>query len=115
YDSDAFNRWEAGQRLALNRMLAAIKDGGAVQLDSAFIDAMRRLLRDPALDAAFKELALTLPSEVYLAEQLNPVDPQRIHEVREAMLMQLAQALRDDWAWAFEAHQVQGGYSPDPV
>ncbi|HET7793588.1 MAG TPA: aminopeptidase N [Rhizobacter sp.] len=115
HDSDAFNRWEAGQRLALNRLLAAIKDGGPLQLDSPFIEAMRGLLRDPGLDAAFKELALTLPSEVYLAEQLNPVDPQRIHEVREAMLMQLAHALRDDWAWAFEAHQVQGGYSPDPV
>ncbi|MGY4829959.1 aminopeptidase N [Sphaerotilaceae bacterium SBD11-9] len=115
HDSDAFNRWEAGQRLALNRLLTTIKDGGALQLDSAFIDAMRAVLRDPGLDAAFKELVLTLPSEVYLAEQLNPVDPQRIHEVREAMLMQLAQALRDDWTWAFEAHQVKGGYSPDPV
>ncbi len=115
HDTDPFNRWEAGQRLALNRLLACIKDGGVLQLDNAFIDAMRSLLRDPQLDAAFKELALTLPSEIYLAEQLNPVDPQRIHAVREAMLLQLAQALRDDWGWAFEAHQVKGGYSPDPI
>jgi aminopeptidase N len=28
---------------------------------------------------------------------------------------QLAQALRDDWAWAFEAHQVGGAYTPDPA
>jgi aminopeptidase N len=96
-------------------LLAGVKDSGAVQLDAAFIDAMRSLLRHPGLDAAFKELALTLPSEIYVAEQLNPVDPQRIHEVRESLLLQLAQALRDDWVWAFEAHQVKGGYSPDPV
>jgi aminopeptidase N len=31
------------------------------------------------------------------------------------MRIQLAQALRDDWAAAFDAHQVHGGYSPDPV
>jgi aminopeptidase N len=31
------------------------------------------------------------------------------------MRLQLAQALRDDWAWAFEVHQVKGGYTPDPV
>ena len=37
------------------------------------------------LDAAFKELVLTLPSETYIAEQLDVVDPQRIHAVREAM------------------------------
>jgi aminopeptidase N len=29
-------------------------------------------------------LVLTLPSETYLAEQLEVVDPQRIHAVREA-------------------------------
>lgn len=115
HDTDPFNRWEAGQRLGLSRLLAGVNGNGPVQLDSAFIEAMRGLLRHPELDAAFKELALTLPSEIYVAEQLNAVDPQRIHAVREAMLLQLAQALRDDWAWAFEAHQVQGGYSPDPV
>ena len=115
HDPDAFNRWEAGQRLALNRLLAAVNGTGPVELDPAFIDAMRSVLRHPTLDAAFKELTLTLPSEIYLAEQLDRVDPQRIHEVRESMLTQLAQSLRDDWQWAFESHQVKGGYSPDPV
>jgi len=115
HDTDPFNRWEAGQRLALNRLLAAVKDQAPLQLDDAFIDAMRKLLRHPELDAAFKELALTPPSEAYVAEQLSPVDPQRIHQAREAMLLQLAQALKEDWVWAFEAHQVKGGYSPDPV
>jgi aminopeptidase N len=31
------------------------------------------------------------------------------------MLGQLARDLRDDWAWAFDAHQVSGAYSPDPT
>ena len=31
------------------------------------------------------------------------------------MLAQLARELHDDWVWAFESHQVPGGYSPDPV
>jgi aminopeptidase N len=38
-----------------------------------------------------------------------------VHAARQAMLLQLAQELRDDWAWAFETHQVTGGYSPDPL
>ena len=57
HDPDPFNRWEAGQRLALSRLLAGVKDSGPVQLDSAFIEAMRSVLRHPELDAAFKELA----------------------------------------------------------
>jgi aminopeptidase N len=115
HDSDPFNRWEAGQRLALGRLLAAVRGDGSMTLDTAFVEGMRSVLRHPALDAAFKELVLTLPSEPYVAEQLDVVDPQRIHAAREAMRLQLAQQLRDDWAWAFESHQVVGGYSPDPV
>jgi aminopeptidase N len=84
-----------------------------VALDSDYIEAMRSVLRHPHLDAAFKELVLTLPGETYIAEQLDNYDPQRVHAVREAMREQLAHALRDDWQWAFEVHQVTGAYRPD--
>jgi len=123
HDTDAFNRWEAGQRLALRRALQAITaaqdteeevaTASAPVLDAAYIAAMRSVLRNPALDAAFKELVLTLPSETYLAEQLDVVDPQRIHAVRETMREQLATALRADWQWAWEQHHDNGGYRPD--
>jgi aminopeptidase N len=115
HDTDPFTRWDAGQRLALRRLLAALRGEADARQDDAYIDAMRGVLRHPTLDAAFKELVLTLPSETYVAEQLDAVDPPRIHAVREALKLRLAQALRDDWAWAFEAHQVSGGYSPDPL
>jgi len=119
FDPDPFNRWEAGQRLALRcaiKFIAGHADlTGAVVLSDAYIEAMRGVLRHPALDAAFKELVLTLPSETYIAEQLDVVDPQRIHTVRETMRAQLAQALAPDWQWAFEAHQTGGVYKPDAV
>ena len=125
HDADAFNRWEAGQRLALRIAINTIADSAYQAsangtfdhkfLDADFIEAMRTVLRNPALDAAFKELVLTLPSETYIAEQLNVVDPQRIHAVREAMREQLALALQADWEWAWEQNQDTGGYRPDPV
>jgi aminopeptidase N len=119
HDSDPFNRWEAGQRLAVNRALAFIgQEGltpGDIRLDQPFLDAMRSILRHPVLDSAFKELVLTLPGETYLGEQLDQVDPQRVHMVREAMRQQLAQGLQADWQWAYETNADTGGYSPDPV
>jgi aminopeptidase N len=84
-------------------------------LNDAYIAAMRSVLRHPTLDAAFKELVLTLPSETYIAEQLDVVDPQRIHAVREAMRMQMATGAADDWQWAFETHQDNGRLPPDAV
>jgi aminopeptidase N len=116
HDSDAFNRWEAGQRLAMRAALQAIATGSTAQLlGAAHLEAMRTILRHDKLDAALKELVLTLPSETYIAEQLAVVDPQQVHAVRESMRLQLALALRDDWQWAFDTHQDTGAYRADPV
>jgi aminopeptidase N len=116
-DPDPFNRWEAGQRLALRSAITSIASSSdstrAGVLNDAYLDAMRSVLHHPMLDAAFKELVLTLPSETYIAEQLDVVDPQRIHAVRESMRLQLAVALHADWQWAYSAHQDTGAYHPD--
>jgi aminopeptidase N len=112
HDSDAYNRWEAGQRLMLGRLLQAVDSGADVVLDDELAAALRSLLRDPILDPAFKELALQAPSEVYIAEQLSRVDPQRIHVVREQWRALLAERLHADWLWAYETHQVSEGYAP---
>ena len=128
HDTDPFNRWEAGQRLAVRSALSAINMGAAHAykqglkplveasnevLNEAYLAAMKQVLHHPALDAAFKELVLTLPSETYLAEQLDVVDPQQIHAVREAMRLQLAISLQADWAAVYEANQDTGAYTPD--
>ena len=115
HDSDPFNRWEAGQRLMLARLLAAVQADTTPQLDEALTTALSRVLRDPALDPAFKELLLVTPSELYIAEQLPEVDPQRIHTVREQWRALLAERLHADWVWAWERHQVHEGYSPAPA
>ena len=66
HDSDAFNRWEAGQQLALRLAVQAVGAEGQVTptpLNPDYVEAMRAVLRHPGLDAALKELVLTLPSE----------------------------------------------------
>ncbi len=114
HDTDPFNRWEAGQRLMLKLMLDAIHAGQLPTMDDALEQALRGLLRDPALDAAFKEVALRLPGETYIAERLETVEPQRIHAVRESLRMQMAGLLYADWEWAHAQNQVREGYAPTP-
>jgi aminopeptidase N len=120
HDTDPFNRWEAGQRLMLQSAIKAIKGFETITNTSALLPdstlaALKTVLLHPELDAAFKDLVLTLPAETYMAEQLQTVDPQRIHSVREAMRHQLATALHDEWAHVFEAHHDNGAYRPDAV
>ncbi|RJF95131.1 aminopeptidase N [Noviherbaspirillum saxi] len=121
-DSDAFNRWEAGQRLAMRRMLAlsaAVQGDHALsnaQLDEGALgNAFRATLRDTTLDPAFCELALTLPSETVVAEQMDVIDPHAIHAVRVFLRRALASTLKVDWLVAYQSNRTPGTYSPDPV
>jgi aminopeptidase N len=108
HDADAFNRWEAGQRLAS----AIILDQGG-EPTTAYVDAVRRVLADAALDPAFAAEALALPSESFLAEQIGVVDPDALHAARNNLRKRLAEALRSEFAGAYEAMRVPGPYSPD--
>ncbi|WP_293778265.1 aminopeptidase N [uncultured Oxalicibacterium sp.] len=116
HDSDAFNRWEAGQRLALRRLLAlvaAVQAGETLQVDPVLSDNLRLILNDTTLDPAFREIALTLPSETVIAEQMDVIDPQAIHQARRFLRLSLAQALRADLVEAYKKNQTPGAYSPD--
>ena len=113
HDANAFNRWEAGQRLALQIILRGVESRHATDAPQAFIAAFARVLADAPRDPAFGAEALGLPSEVYIAEQLAEVDPDAIHAVRNRLRRDLAQALRGELLAAYHAHAVPGPYSPD--
>ena len=116
HDSDPFNRWEAGQRLATALMLKGIDEvraGRASAVPEAFVDAFGRVLADAPGDPAFAAEALSLPSESYLAEQMAVVDPDAIHAVRTHYARTLGQVLREDLLAAYRSNAVGGAYSPD--
>ncbi len=117
HDSDPFNRWEAGQRLATRALLTLAEratGGGELSLDGAFVDAFRRVLVDDTLSPAFRELALTLPSEAYLGDQMREADPAAVHRARQFVRGRLAEALRDDWLAIQARHRTPGSYAPTP-
>src|SRR4051812_11156198 len=106
-DDDAFNRWEAGQRVAAAIIL---QHGG--KPSGAFTDAMRRVLSDR--DPIFAAEVLNLPAETFLAEQLDVVDPDTLHASRNALRKALASALEGPLRAAYERLEVKGAYTPDP-
>ncbi|MFM0520791.1 aminopeptidase N [Caballeronia jiangsuensis] len=117
HDSDPFNRWEAGQRLATRELLALAgraANGEALAIDEQVIAAFARVLDDTTLTPAFRELALMLPSESYLAEQMAVSDPAAVHAARVFMTRRLASQLRDKWLATYEANRTPGEYRPLP-
>ena len=117
HDSDGFNRWDAGQRLALlalDDLIAAHRNGVEKVMDSRVVDAFRALLSGPMSDKAVLAEMLTLPSEAYIAEQQPIVDVDAIHAAREFVRQSLAVALRDEFLAIYEANVTEEAYAPTP-
>ncbi len=117
HDSDGFNRWDAGQRLALlalDDLIAAHRNGVEKVMDSRVVDAFRALLSGPMSDKAVLAEMLTLPSEAYIAEQQPIVDVDAIHAAREFVRQSLAVALRDEFMAIYEANATEEAYAPTP-
>ena len=104
HDDDPFARYEAMQQLMTDTLLGAVREGAADH--APVVDAVRRTLTDPALDAAFKAEALILPSEALIGDRLALVDPERVHQAREALRRDIALAMGDAWRDAYGAHRA---------
>ncbi len=113
HDPDPFNRWDAGQRLAINtllRLIDAAEQGQPLTLTGDFIEAYRKVLTHPDLDPALIAQTLSLPGEAYLADQCAVVNPQAIHEARQFVRRALAQGLKLELLAAYEAAQTPPPY-----
>ncbi|WP_249978839.1 aminopeptidase N [Vreelandella olivaria] len=118
YDSDGFNRWDAGQRLAmlaLDDLIAAHRNGVEKVMDGRVVDAFRTLLTGQIDDKAVLAEMLTLPSEAYIAEQQPIVDVDAIHAAREFVRQSLAMELRDEFLATYQANCSDESYAPTPA
>jgi aminopeptidase N len=99
HDSDAFNRWDAGQQLALNYLLQGISrypEAGLLPVPQLYIDAFAGVLATAEDDPAFTALVMALPRENWIGQQLEVIDPQALFMVRQSFRHQLAQKLRGE-------------------
>jgi aminopeptidase N len=115
-DSDEFNRWDAGQQLAVKLVLQLIKDvqqGKTLKLHPSFISAFGKILGSSMEDKAFQAFALSLPPETYLADFMEVIDPTAIHEGRRYVQKTLAAELRDTFFAVYYTNQDAGPYKVD--
>ena len=117
HDSDDFNRWDAGQTLAIRTLLALVEErrqGSAWMLPESFSAAFGRALTSDAEPALLAQV-LTLPSESYLAEQMDVVDVDGIHAARRFVQRTLAERLREPLLASYQIRhgQEQEGYQRD--
>jgi len=116
HDSDPFNRWEAGQRLAGRLIVAAtatLGAGGTPDWPDSFAQAAARVLAAADADPAFAAEALSLPGEATLAEQFEVIDPDALHAARNGLRRFLAEQLGTEFMACYARLAPQNSYRPD--
>jgi aminopeptidase N len=103
HDDDPFARYEAMQQLMLDTLLAAIAGGpeAAAADHRPVIEAVRDTLGDEALDPAFVAEAVLLPSEAFIGDHMDLVDPEAIRVARDSLRRALGRELESLWRAAY--------------
>jgi len=112
-DPDLFNRWEAGQTLAVRLMLERAAARPDAQGEARFAIALKRGLTDQSSEAALKALLLSLPGEQDLSLAMSPADPAAIHDAREALRARMAATLGETLEALHLELGAGGAFSPD--
>jgi aminopeptidase N len=117
HDSDAFNRWDAGQRLVQRIILQGVKQAVALTATSdlrLLTEGFAAILRDESLDPGLAAKLLELPSELYLGQQMQEIDVEGIHVAREQVRKHLATALQKQLQAVRIGCEDSGPYSVEP-
>ena len=105
-DTDPFARFEAMQELMMRALVTGAR---GEDLDAeGVVRAVAATLVSNSLDAAFKAEAIMLPSEALIADRMDVVDPDAIHQSRETLRRELGSKLGDALLSAHRSDGVTG-------
>jgi len=115
HDTDPFNRWDAGRKLATKVLQAMITDDTAP--DITFLDGLAAVMGNDALDPAFRARVMSMPSQADMARTLaangHTPDPLVIYQKQQALVLRMAQHLQDITPHIHAQMVSDGPYSPN--
>ena len=113
HDSDEFNRWDAGQRLAniiIQELVEDYNEKRPMGVDLHFADAIGLVLNDSSADRSLITQAITIPNEILLSDLFATVDTDAIHEAREFLCLTLVKILDMDFSRIYHALNTNESY-----
>ncbi len=113
YDTDTFNRWDAGQKMSSQIIFGLIEDiqnGRELKLNSLLVEAYANVIRQSWDDLSYFSLLLSLPAENYLAGQMDVIDVDAIHQAREFVKKTLTEQLQSQFSDLYQRyHKDESG------
>ncbi len=115
FDSDGFNRWDAGQSLATDIILELAERVLAkkeLTLDKRLLKVFSEILKQSDLDKAMVVKMLTLPSVAFLMEQQKPAHVHALVTAKQYVKNTLATELHEQFSEVYLQNCNNGAYKP---
>ncbi len=113
HDSDEFNRWDAGQRLAniiIQELVEDYNEKRPMGVDLHFTEAFGHVLNDSSADRSLITQAITIPNEILLSDLFPIVDIDAIHEAREFLCLTIAKTLDLEFSRIYHSLNTSESY-----
>lgn len=118
HDDDPFSRWDANQRVSIAvilRVMEQVQAGIATASGEPLAKVFQEHLAGSSRDPMFASLLLSLPSEHYISEFVECIDPVGIHQACRLVRENLAAQLSEEFRSVFEANSDQRAGSQSDV
>jgi aminopeptidase N len=117
HDGNLFNRWDSATRLASEVILEVaeqLRGGRTVSIDPVYMRAVRNSLRGTPDDRSLLSLSLQLPAETTLAQEMDSIDPDALHEARQLVQQHIARENRATFQRIYKTSRGDGRYLVTP-
>jgi aminopeptidase N len=118
HDANAFNRWDAAQKLATRLIKKQVGAKAPATVEekaaAALIEAFRALLTDGETDPGLAAEALALPRQTALALEFDEVNVAALDAAHSGLKQYLARQLESEWLAAYERSRAKGAYQFNP-
>ncbi len=116
-DANLYNRWDASTRLAGEVILEIadqLQNHRAPLIEDLYTTAVSASLQAKIIDPALFALALQLPAEMTLAQEMDTVDPDALFSARQHVKKELAKRNKERFLAIYHDYQEKGAYTITP-
>jgi len=113
HDSNKFNHWDAATQLAASTILdiaEMICQGVKPAYNELYFNGVGHSLTTPVDDPSLLALALQLPAETTLALEMATVDPNALHDSRQAVKRELVNRYQSEFSNLYHNNTTSGDY-----
>ncbi len=107
FDSDAFNRREACMKMLLEevrRLITCFKNKTSLKTNPEVIEALGYVLNDSKIDPQMKELMLSLPSNLVIAQEEETLVPEAFVQAKKTIITDFANQFKNDLLRLYKEH-----------